>query len=76
MLRLINAGEWQPGGRLPAGRDLAANLNVGRPTVREAVRAHLARVKAALLAASGMEEGRSGQELDSGWLAEQRRRES
>lgn len=35
----IESGEWPPGHRLPAVTDLAAELEVGRSTVREAVQA-------------------------------------
>src|SRR5512135_382171 len=34
---LIRAGEFQPGGRLPPERDLARQLGVSRPSVREAL---------------------------------------
>jgi DNA-binding FadR family transcriptional regulator len=34
---LIAAGEFQPGSRLPAARDLAVQLGVSRPSVREAL---------------------------------------
>ena len=35
--RLIDAGEYAPGERLPAERSLAEKLNVSRPSVREAL---------------------------------------
>lgn len=35
--RLIETGEYKPGGRLPPERMLATQLNVSRPTVREAL---------------------------------------
>jgi DNA-binding FadR family transcriptional regulator len=35
--RLIEAGEYKPGERLPAERILATQLRVSRPTVREAL---------------------------------------
>ena len=35
--KLIAAGRYQPGDRLPAERELAAKFNVSRPTVREAI---------------------------------------
>ena len=37
LTRLIASGEFKPGDRLPAERELAALYNVSRPTVREAV---------------------------------------
>ncbi len=37
LTRLIASGEFKPGDRLPAERELAAMYNVSRPTVREAV---------------------------------------
>jgi len=36
--RLIKTGEYKPGDRIPAERELAARLAVGRPAVREALR--------------------------------------
>ena len=35
--RLIDSGEFPPGGRLPAERELAAKLGVSRTSVREAI---------------------------------------
>lgn len=37
IIRLIASGEFQPGDRLPAERELASMFHVSRPTVREAV---------------------------------------
>ncbi|PLX37361.1 MAG: GntR family transcriptional regulator [Hyphomicrobiales bacterium] len=37
LTRLIAKGEYKPGGRLPAERELAASLQVSRPTIREAM---------------------------------------
>ncbi len=34
----IESGEWPPGSQLPAERELAERLNIGRPSVREALR--------------------------------------
>jgi GntR family transcriptional repressor for pyruvate dehydrogenase complex len=39
ILAKINSGELMPGGRLPAQRDLATMLGVGRSSVREAINA-------------------------------------
>ncbi len=36
--RLIDAGEFKPGDRIPSERELAQQLGVGRPAVREALR--------------------------------------
>lgn len=38
LLRRIGAGEWTPGDKLPGETTLAAQLGVGRSTIREAVR--------------------------------------
>lgn len=37
MLRMIDAGQYPVGGRLPPERELAQRFNVSRPTIREAV---------------------------------------
>ncbi len=37
MIKLIDAGEYPVGGRLPPERELAERFNVSRPTVREAI---------------------------------------
>jgi len=37
LLRLIENGEYPPGGRLPPERELAERFDVSRPTVREAI---------------------------------------
>ena len=37
IIRLIASGEFQPGDRLPAERELATMFHVSRPTVREAI---------------------------------------
>lgn len=37
LLRLIAAGEFKPGERLPSERELATSLQVSRPTIREAM---------------------------------------
>lgn len=37
MLKLIDSGEYPPGGRLPPERELAERFEVSRPTVREAI---------------------------------------
>jgi GntR family transcriptional regulator, transcriptional repressor for pyruvate dehydrogenase complex len=36
--QLINSGEYKAGGRIPSERELASQLGVGRPAVREALR--------------------------------------
>jgi DNA-binding FadR family transcriptional regulator len=48
---LITSGEWTVGGRIPSESQLAAQLGVGRSTVREAIRA---------LTHSGLLEAKSG----------------
>jgi GntR family transcriptional repressor for pyruvate dehydrogenase complex len=50
----INGGDYRPGQRLPAERTLAAQLNVSRPALREALRA---------LQSAGLVQARRG----SGW---------
>ena len=37
MVKLIQTGEFPPGGRLPPERELAELFNVSRPTIREAI---------------------------------------
>jgi len=37
LMRMIGSGDYPPGSRLPAERDLAAQLGVSRPSVREAL---------------------------------------
>lgn len=37
MLKLIDGGEYPPGGRLPPERELAERFAVSRPTIREAI---------------------------------------
>ncbi|MEO8152646.1 MAG: FadR/GntR family transcriptional regulator [Rhizobacter sp.] len=37
LMQMIGSGEYPPGSRLPAERDLAAQLGVSRPSVREAL---------------------------------------
>src|SRR5688572_15668043 len=39
ILEMIKQGELKAGDRLPAERDLAAMMTVGRPAIREALRA-------------------------------------
>jgi GntR family transcriptional regulator, transcriptional repressor for pyruvate dehydrogenase complex len=39
ILRMIKEGELKPGEKLPSERELATQMNVGRPTVRSALRA-------------------------------------
>jgi GntR family transcriptional repressor for pyruvate dehydrogenase complex len=38
LLQMVNSGKLRPGDQLPTERDLAANLGVSRPSVREALR--------------------------------------
>ena len=37
LMQMIGSGDYPPGSRLPAERDLAAQLSVSRPSVREAL---------------------------------------
>ncbi|MEL7297144.1 MAG: GntR family transcriptional regulator, partial [Pseudomonadota bacterium] len=37
MCKLIDSGEYPPGGRLPPERELASRFGVSRPTIREAI---------------------------------------
>jgi GntR family transcriptional regulator, transcriptional repressor for pyruvate dehydrogenase complex len=39
ILKMLKDGELEPGEKLPSERDLASQMNVGRPTVRSALRA-------------------------------------
>ena len=51
LVKLLSNGELKPGDKLPAERDLARQLNVGRTSVREALK---------LLTLSGLLEARRG----------------
>ena len=52
--KLIDDGEYPPGGRLPPERELAERFNVSRPTVREAIIALEARGRVEVKTGSGV----------------------
>ncbi|MDP4945318.1 MAG: GntR family transcriptional regulator, partial [Alishewanella sp.] len=51
---LIDSGEFAPGSRLPAERELAEKFNVSRPTIREAIIALEVREKVEVKTGSGV----------------------
>lgn len=54
MLILIESGEYPPGSRLPAERELAERFDVSRPTIREAIIALEAKGRVAVKTGSGV----------------------
>lgn len=62
--RLIKRGEYKPGSRLPPERDLARQLKVSRPSVREALIALEVEGYVEVRVGSGVYVARSGQTTD------------
>lgn len=67
---LIGKGEVQPGARLPAERDLARQLGVSRPSLREAIIALEVEGLLDVRVGSGIYVSRPEERRPAGWIAE------